>query len=212
MTTAAESKVGAHPRKGRPRGRYAKSDEIREAILDAALGVFAEGGFRAGSLRLIAERVGMSETGLLHHFPRKSVLLEAVLERRDRLAYEFVPLETVNGEESIRGLVELARYNASIPGVVELYCTVAAEATSPDHPAHARYVRRYEVVRGSLLEAFTDLARRGKLREGVTPSGAAKATIAMMDGLQIQWLLDPEVMDMAEELRQFLRLLTSIDL
>jgi AcrR family transcriptional regulator len=212
MATAADVRSDAQPRKGRPRGRYAKSDEIREAILDAALGVFAEGGFRAGSLRLVAERAGMSEAGLLHHFPRKSVLLEAVLERRDRLAHAFVPLEVVNGEDAIRGLVELARYNASIPGLVELYCTIAGEATSPDHPAHDRYVRRYEVVRGTLLEAFTDLATKGMLRDGVTPSGAAKATIAIMDGLQIQWLLDPLVMDMAEDLRAFLTLLTTVRL
>ena len=31
----------------------------------------------------------------------------------------------------------------------------------------------------------------GGLRPGVTPEIAARGTIAMMDGLQVQWLLDP---------------------
>lgn len=199
-------------RTGRPRGSYAKSEEVREAILDAALEVFAKGGFRAGPLSQIAERVGMSEAGLLHHFRSKAVLLDAVLERRDQLAWAFVPRETVNGEASLRGLVELARYNASIPKLIELYCTVSAEATSPDHPAHARYVSRYEVTRGMLTDVFQDLQRRGMLRAGVEPFHAARTTIAMMDGLQIQWLLDREVLDMAEELRRFLRMLTTVDL
>ena len=211
MPTAADSKVGPSSGRGGPRGRYAKSEEIRAAILDAALEVFAQGGFRAGSLRLVAERVGMSEPGVLHHFSSKTTLLEAVLERRDQLAQQFIPPKTVDGEASVRGLIDLARHNASTPGVVELYCTLSAEATSPDHPAHAYFVHRYEVTRGILLDAFADLERRDLLREGATPSGAATATIAMMDGLQIQWLLDRTVLDMAEELRRFLRGLTTID-
>lgn len=207
-SAAPSGRVG----RGRPRGRYAKTEEVREAILDAALEVFAKGGYRSGSLRLIAAVVGMSEAGLLHHFPSKAVVLEAVLERRDQGAYDFVPLETVDGEASILGLLALARYNASIPGLVELYCTLSGEATSPDHPAHARYVHRYELTRGILVDVYTDLGRHGLLRDGVTAFGAAKATIAMMDGLQVQWLLDRELMDMADELRQFLRLLTTMDL
>jgi AcrR family transcriptional regulator len=212
MATAADATASPSSGRGGPRGSYAKTEEIRSAILDAALEVFSQGGFRAGSLRLVAERVGMSEAGVLHHFSRKSTLLAAVLERRDQLAEQFVPPKTLDGEASVRGLIELARYNASIPGVVELYCTLSAEATSPDHPAHDYFVRRYEVTRGIVFDAFADLERRSLLRDGVTPFGAAKATIAMMDGLQIQWLLDRTVLDMAEELRVFLRELTTIDL
>lgn len=212
MTTATASE--SRPRSGRNalRGSYAKSEGVRDAILDAALEVFSQGGFRAGSLRLVAQRVGMSEAGVLHHFGRKSTLLEAVLERRDELAYGFVPLQTVDGVASLRGLVELARHNASTPGVVELYCTLSAEATSPDHPAHGYFVRRYEVTRGILLDVFTDLRLRGMLRDGVEPFAASKSTIALMDGLQIQWLLDRTVLDMAEELRQFLREVTTAEL
>lgn len=205
---AAGSKASPSSGRGGPRGSYAKSEEIRSAILDAALEVFSQGGFRAGPLRLVAERVGMSEAGILHHFSSKSTLLEAVLERRDQLDQPT----TRDGEAAVRGLIELARHNASTPGVVELYCTLSAEATSPDHPAHAYFVRRYEAIRGITRDAFTDLERRGMLRDGVTPTGAAIATIAMMDGLQIQWLLDRTVLDMAEELRLFLRELTTIDL
>jgi len=212
MATAADSKASPSSGRGGPRGSYAKSEETRAAILDAALEVFSQGGYRAGSLRLVAERVGMSEPGILHHFNSKSTLLAAVLERRDELAQQFVPPTTLDGETSVRGLIELARYNASIPGAVELYCTLSAEATSPDHPAHAYFVRRYEVTRGIVRDAFEDLERRGMLRDGVTPFGAATATIAMMDGLQIQWLLDRTLLDMAEELRLFLREVTTIDL
>jgi hypothetical protein len=63
-----------------------------------------------------------------------------------------------------------------------------------------------------MLDAFGDLERRGLLREGISPAYAAYATLSLMDGLQIQWLLDRTVLDMAEVLRVYLETLTGIDL
>jgi AcrR family transcriptional regulator len=189
----------------RQRGEYAKSEATRQAILDAALEVFAEAGYRSGSLREIAQRVGMSEAGLLHHFPRKSALLQAVLDHRDDLSRSIVDFTTDDGVETLRNLVDLARHNASVPGVVELYCTVSAEATAPDHPAHDYFRRRYEQVRESTREAFERIRAAGRLAPGIDPGRAAVATIALMDGLQVQWLLDPASTDMAEALAEYFR-------
>lgn len=205
-TTSAAPRQGTAPTKARkPRGEYAKSAATRTAILDAALEVFAESGYRAGSLREIAERVGMSEAGLLHHFRSKSALLMAVLDHRDDLARRLVDFDLPDGVEALRGLVRLAEYNTSIPGVVELYCTLSAEATSPAHPAHAYFVGRYESVRRSTTESFARVAESGRLLAGVDPGRAAVATIALMDGLQVQWLLDPASTDMAAALSEFFR-------
>ncbi|CAH0220369.1 HTH-type transcriptional regulator SrpR [Microbacterium oxydans] len=193
------------------RGEYAKTEARRKAILDAALEVFSESGYRSGSLREIAQRVGISEAGVLHHFTNKVALLEAVLDHRDDRSRELVPLEFDDGARMLRGLVRLAAYNASVPGVVELYCTLSAEATSPDHPAHGYFVRRYEYVRRNIQRAFGELEAEGRLRSGMTPTRAAVALIAMMDGLQVQWLLDRTVLDMAEELRALISAFVDID-
>jgi AcrR family transcriptional regulator len=189
----------------KPRGEYAKTKARRREILDAALEVFAESGYRSGSLREVAVRVGMSEAGLLHHFPSKSALLQAVLDHRDDLARALVGFDVPDGVESLRGLVELAAHNASIPGVIELYTTLSAEATSPAHPAHEYFTQRYEFVRESLSRAFARIAEAGRLRAGIDPRRAAVATIAIMDGLQVQWLLDPTCTDMADALAEFFR-------
>jgi AcrR family transcriptional regulator len=210
-TVGTMTDTTAPPRKRKPRGEYAKTGAKRTAILDAALEVFAESGYRAGSLRDVAQKVGMSEAGLLHHFPNKSALLAAVLDRRDQHSLELVPFSDPDGAVALRGLVELATYNASVPGVVELYCVLSAEATAPDHPAHQYFVGRYDYTRASLRTAFESLERDGRLMTGVTPQGAAVATIAMMDGLQVQWLLDREVVDMADELKGFLHAFVDID-
>lgn len=55
--------------------------DTREAILDAAEYVFAEKGFLGASLRDIVCRIGIAKPSLLHHFPNKSELYVAVLER-----------------------------------------------------------------------------------------------------------------------------------
>jgi AcrR family transcriptional regulator len=191
------------------RGTYAKTVEKRRVILEAALEVFSEGGYRSGSLRDIAERVGMSEAGLLHHFPNKSALLAAVLDRRDQHSVELVPIGELSPRETLRGLAWLAFYNASVPGVVELYCTLSAEATSADHPAHEYFISRYAVLRKSLETVWGDLAADGDLRPGVDPAKAARNTLALMDGLQVQWLLDRESVDMAEQIVSFFEGMTT---
>ena len=205
-TTSAATREGTAPTGTRkPRGEYAKSKETRTAILDAALEVFAQSGYRAGSLREVAERVGMSEAGLLHHFRSKSALLMALLEHRDELSRERVDFDIPDGVEALRALAELARFNAAQPGIVELYCTLSAEATSPAHPAHDYFVNRYMSVRASVTGSFERAAAAGRLVDGVDPGRAAVATIALMDGLQVQWLLEPSSTDMAEALHEVFR-------
>lgn len=183
------------------RGPYAKSVRTRTLILDAAFAVFASAGYRSGSLREIAERVGMSEAGLLHHFRNKAALLLAVLDHRDELARSRFEFDAHSGRRALADLVALADYNATIPGVIELFCTLSAESTSPDHPAHAFFQNRYVRTRQLVIDALTTIAAEGGLRPGVDVRSAAARAIAVWDGLQIQWLLDRSSLDMADELR-----------
>jgi AcrR family transcriptional regulator len=202
-TTSATTTSATGSRRG-PRGPYAKSERTQESILDAAIEVFAQDGYRKGSLRKVAERVGISEAGVLHHFSNKEALLEAVLTRRDENAQTRFGIPSVSGRDALRSLLDLAAYNMSIPGVVQLFCVVAAEATSPAHPAHRHFVERYEQTREVVARALTALAGSGELREGVQPESAARRTLAVWDGLQIQWLLADGDLDMVALLREHL--------
>ena len=97
--------------------------------------------------------------------------------------------------------------------MVELYCTLSAEATSPTHPAHGYFITRYEWTRREVIQAFESVAAEGRLSAATTPTAAAIATISLMDGLQVQWLLDRTVVDMPEELSRFFRgIVTGFDL
>jgi len=194
-----------------PRGPYAKSSTTQKQILDSALTVFARSGYRNGSLRDIAEGVGLTDAALLHHFKNKSNLLAALLRRRDEQTREHFDLDPKRGLGLLRDTVELVRLNASTPGVVELFCTLSAEATSPEHPAHRYFVERYANTRSMLQQNFEEIESRGQLREGLTPAEAARGTVAFMDGIQIQWLFDHESVDMVGDVERYLRSLVTSD-
>ena len=168
---------------------YAKGRAKRAEILDAAQDLFGEVGYRGASLREIAARCGLTHPGLLHHFPTKEALLLAVLERRDEAAQDA----SGAGAAELARIVGLVADNATHPEIVELFTTVSAEATAGDHPAHAFFIERYARVCDQLTEAYRAAQRDGALRSGIDPESAARTLVALMDGLQVQWLYDPTV-------------------
>ncbi len=178
---------------------YAKGRAKRAEIIERATALFGEVGYRGSSLREIAARCGISHPGLLHHFATKEALLIAVLEHRDELdAAQFV---SAGGVAQLRRIVDLAAHNETRRGIVELYAVLSAEATAADHPAHEYFVRRYRRTVDGLTGAFAIARDQGSLLPGVEPVAAAQELIALMDGLQLQWLLDDGRTPMAARVR-----------
>lgn len=182
-------------------GRALRGDATRELVLDTALEMFAEYGYRATSVRDIAARCGMTHPGLLYHFPSKAALLMAALQRRDDVdcvdgEVRELDFNHLEARAVLRHLVTSAKNNSSKRGLVELFANLSVEATAPGHPAHDYFVERYAALKATVTRAFTDLEREGALRQGTVPHIAATQVVAAMDGLQIQWLLDPEGVDM----------------
>ncbi|MET8094119.1 helix-turn-helix domain-containing protein, partial [Micromonospora sp. NPDC005220] len=56
------------------------ADDTRTRILRAALDLFAEHGYQRTSLRQIGERLRLTKTAILYHFPAKENLLAALVE------------------------------------------------------------------------------------------------------------------------------------
>jgi AcrR family transcriptional regulator len=193
-------------------GGYLKGRIRREDIISAAATVYGEAGYHGSSLREIAKRVGISHAGLLYYFPTKEALLAAVLVRRDAEDSEREQLNVPPGLEVLRHFVALAGHNVRHPGIVDLYSRLAAEAVAPDHPAHGYFERHYEQARESVVESFRVLAASGELREGTDPGYAALTFIALMDGLQVQWLTAPDRVDLVGSLRFYLQSLLTVPL
>lgn len=193
-------------------GGYAKGRVRREDIISAAMRAYGESGYRGASLRKIARRVGISHAGLLYYFPTKEALLAAVLERRDADDAHRERLMGPPGAAMLRSLVALAAHNQRNRGIVDLYARLAAEAVAADHPAHNYFRKHYHDVRRIVGASFRALADRGLLRSGVEPQHAARNFVALMDGLQVQWLTDAEAIDMPAALRAHLNGLLNVEL
>jgi AcrR family transcriptional regulator len=183
-------------------GGYAKGRARRKAILRTASQQFAERGFLSATILEIAAACGISRAGLLHYFPDKEALLAAVLEQRDdEDRRRFAPyVEAAGALGVLRGMVDLAEHNRAVPGLIELFVRLSAEASAPDHPAREYFDRRYERIRRGTERALTAGIHAGDVRADLDASTASIRLTALMDGLQLQWLLDPGI-DMALHVR-----------
>jgi AcrR family transcriptional regulator len=194
---------------------YPKGERRRAQIIQAAFQAFGAIGYRNASMLQLAADCGVSRAGLLHHFPTKESLLQAVLAQRElQDDAEFFPGDaaTRDGLAFFASMVRLVAHNQANPGIVNLFAVLSAEASDPSHPAHAYFVTRYERTRTAMQRAIDDLAARDLLREHVDPADAAIDLIALMDGLQIQWLLAPDRVDMPVRLRARLRDIIAVEL
>ena len=132
--------------------------------MDAAVEVFSAAGYRKGSLRDVADKVGLSQAGLLHHFPSKEHLLEAVLTWRDDVSARLIGEPLPEGIDLLRALVKVVEYNATTPELVELHVIVSAEGTSEDHPRRDYFIDRYAWLIDLVRQAFERAAAEGQLR------------------------------------------------
>jgi hypothetical protein len=134
----------------------------RRDILDAAVEIFGSKGFTGGTLQDIADQVGMTHAGILHHFGSKDQLLIEVLQHRDET--DVADLE---------------------------------EQHIPDHPGREFFQKRYRTLRSEVAHAFEVVCAERGVTEPATVGLASASILAVMDGLQVQWLLAPDAVDLA---------------
>lgn len=186
------------------RGSYRKGIQKRAEILDAALRIIARDGYSKTTIGQLAQEVGLSPNGVLHHFGSKEALLAAVVQERD--ARHGAASAEDDGLGHTRGYVEFVRRNTDQPGLIQLFTRIVNEATEPEHDAHEYFRDRYRVARDSWETYFAGVAAEGRLREGLEPRVAAETIVAVSDGLQTQWLYDRDV-DMPRAIASVLALM-----
>jgi AcrR family transcriptional regulator len=171
----------------------------REQILKAAVEIFGNKGSTNGTLADVAEQVGITHAGVLHHFGSKQKLLLEVLAYRDQadvaeLAEKHIP----GGPELFLHLVRTAFANEKRPGIVQAYTVLSAESVTDDHPARDYFEERYTTLRREVTAAFHELCAQEGVRDPDTIAAASAAILAVMDGLQLQWLLHPGTVELGE--------------
>lgn len=92
--------------------------------------------------------------------------------------------------------MDTALRNAEREGIVRLYAVLSAESVTDDHPAQDYFRDRYDGLRAFVADALCEACELPADR-AESAGNAANAIIAVMDGLQVQWLLAPDSVDMA---------------
>ncbi|WTW99122.1 TetR/AcrR family transcriptional regulator [Streptomycetaceae bacterium NBC_01309] len=174
-----------------PRGRYAKGVRRRNEILTVALDVFATLGEKGALIKEIADRMGMSQAGVLRYFGSREGLLIWALAERDRLAKERVAQEVY--ADPISPMAATLRRSSDVAGLVRLYVSMAAASGFPDHPARDFFEVRNGDILVALREGLAALQAEGRIRSDIDPEAIARLALAAADGIQHQWLLDPTV-------------------
>ena len=176
----------------RTRGPYRTGIRRREQLVGIAMDVFGEYGFAGGSIRTIAEQAGVNHATLIQHFGSKEGLLTAVLEEWDRRTVEN-GLTDVSGLDYFRRLPDVMAAHQNYRGLLELFTTIAAEASNPAHPGHAFITQRYATNLATLAAHLREAVEAGD----IAPLSPAQIEVevrlltAMMDGIGLQWLLNP---------------------
>jgi AcrR family transcriptional regulator len=193
-TKRVATKPGA-PQLARPdRARQRRGVRTEQAIIDATVKLLAARGIHGTSLDAVAEEVGVAKSSILWHFGSKEGLLLRVAE----MVFQLV------AEGPAKEILALGSFEQRLEATWRMFATAVREA-----PALRRLVMHliFECVdeRPELRERLRALY--GGMRElfeagliGVLPDPdrrrrASVIAVATFDGIFLQWLLDPEAID-----------------
>ena len=180
------------------RTRTARSERVdaREALLDAALAVFAERGYRRASIDGVAQRAGYSKGAVYWHFASKDDLFFSLLESRieEPWRQSLAMLETAGPEhdmsvEANRLFKRLVRDQRDLLVVEREYWTEAAR----DPKLRKRYAQRRSALRRDFGKAIVKrLETLGAPSLDVKPERLGTIFMSVASGLAQEKLTEPD--------------------
>jgi len=156
---------------GRAPARARKGELTRAAILEAALAIARRDGMEGLTIGLLAERLGMSKSGVFAHFGSREDLQLAVLEEYAARFVERVlrpAVRSARGLPRVRAIVD--RWLALLAEELEAGCILIGGASEYDdrpgplHDALAAIITSWKV---ELLRALEQAKACGHLRPSV---------------------------------------------
>ena len=149
-----------------------KGEQTRKAVLEAAVETAASSGLGALTIGSLAERTGMSKSGLFAHFKSKEALQIQVLDHAGEAFVQDVirpALAAPRGEKRILTLFE-SWVAVARDGLSEcLFVSAAWEYDEQPGPVRDRLVRQHLDFNDSLAQMFRTGISEGFFREDADP-------------------------------------------
>ena len=173
----------------------------RQAIVKAAMGVFAQHGFDAATTDDIARAAGLSKGGLYWHFKSKDDILAAILMQLfDQELGVLQGLVATDGAVAPRlhqlvaqGVAAVLQLEQLLPVMLEFYALAARK--SDVRQFLQQYYQRYHRL---LALLFAQGFASGEFYHG-TAEAAAVSLIAQLEGLGLLWAIVPELVRLADQ-------------
>ncbi len=174
------------------------SSERRTQIREAALRVFARKGYQATVVEDVAEEAGVSKGTIYTYFDRKEELLGAVYEGmfEEMEARQAQILESDRSPlEKIRALLhDFVEIVGGQEGRAQVLLDIwVAGMRDPDR-FDINFAEAYAQYRALLRDLLREAKSRGEVPDDL-PDVAPSVLIGAIDGLLLQWLLDPDSVD-----------------
>ena len=147
----------------------ADGQRTRQAILDAALALFAEKGFFGTSLRDVAGAVGVRESALYNYFPGKEALFEALLVADSALKSEqlsaLLDTPAADGRELLERLADLTLDRFMQPRQQQLFLILMSDGMRLAREGRINLLERMGSSRQELQDLMRRLIAAGSLRD-----------------------------------------------
>jgi TetR/AcrR family acrAB operon transcriptional repressor len=180
--------------------------ETRNTILDTAERVFSERGVSHTSLADIAAAAGVTRGAIYWHFKNKADLFDAMMNR------VVLPMEQMAARAGDAALTDPLAYvracalnvldrvvsDAQCRRVFEICCH-KCEYVDDMSQMRERHIVGRDKCLNHIEQGLRNAARKGLLAPGVNPRQAAVGLHALVDGLIMNWILDPRYVPLKKE-------------
>ncbi len=174
-----------------------EAEITREKLLDAGLKVFSKKGYVSTTLDDIAREAGVTRGAVYWHFKNgKPELFEVLISERSRGAQEIAnavqaeggtPLQTL--ERILVRLMEYLEEDDDFRAVQEMVMLRTEVVPELEETMKEKYRLQRESI-----QSFAGLIKQGQdageVRPDIDPEIAAIATIGVMNGVIMMWMMD----------------------
>ena len=156
--------------------RHSRSEQSRRQVLDAALQLFSHQGYRATTVRDIADETGTSTGNVYHHFPDKEAIFRTLLDEfwtiTEGKRYPYTRVLAGGGfPENLEQLGLAAR--DSVREFRSYIALIYVDVIEFD----GTHIRKFYSEMGQRYASLSEIDEiRGRLRPGVSPISALLMT------------------------------------